>query len=996
MSRNERARRLALAPVGKAPTSRKGERDVPFEPAVQAPGFGVLDRFFELSRDLLCVADFDGFFLQLSPSWGQLLGYTTEELTATPFEEFIHPEDRERTAALFEDQVSRGLSAIRFQNRYRHKDGSYRTLSWNATPDPEAGLVYAVAQCLDPQIEAERAILASEELFRSAFDDALAGMCLTGVDGRFQRVNAVLARMLGRTPTELVGIRFADVTHPDDRARNTGFVREALAGGVAGFQDEKRLVRPDGTIVWVRFATILLRDAENQPSHFVTQMIDSTREREAANERDATAAMLDGIVQNSQSLVYVKDLDGRYLLANEAFLTAFAVTEQDLIGRDDTWLDPNLAPVWRANDLRARQGAYRLQEWSDAEDGRKWYESVKFPLHDATGDLYGTCGVSLEVTELHNQREDARRAEEFSSAVLAASPDTIVIDDLEAGRVVYVSRTADAVIGTRPGAEVAAGTDAGVHPDDRIRLAAALVASGDLQGHQVLQIRYRGVDDDGGHRWLSRRLTPFKRDAEGHVTEVLSVVRDVTEVVAAEDGLKYAALHDPLTGLPNRTLLADRLAGALARAQRSRRDVAVLFCDLDGFKRVNDVAGHAVGDAVLSHTARRLKEVLRGQDTVARVGGDEFVIVLEPGEGLEGDARDFGLNIARRVVSALNEPVVVDGVEHDISISVGVAFAGGGFGTAPTAEDVLRDADAAMYQAKYRGKDRFEVFEKELWTDVAERGRIEAIIRCAVRPPEADADPRLVAGRLAVAYQPIYAAGTRLLEGFEALARLTDSYGVPIPPDVFIAIAEDSGLIRQLGQQVLRQACRQLARWRQDHMGEHLTMAVNLSPRQAQHPALVDEVMSVLAEEGLPPDRLVLELTESVLLDAGPSTISAFRALRTAGVGISIDDFGTGYASLRYLVKLPVSEVKVDRSFTAGLPEDPVSATIVRAVAGLARDLSLRCVVEGVETAAQLDVLPSNVSVQGFLLGRPAAAEHNDALIRAGHLPPVLVEVSPL
>jgi len=679
--------------------------------------------------------------------------------------------------------------------------------------------------------------------------------------------------MLGRTPNELVGMHFADVTHPDDRARNTAAVREALAGRAAGFQDETRCVRPDGTIVWVRLATTLMRDAANQPSHFVTQMIDSTREREAANERDATAAMLDGIVQNSQSLVYVKDLDGRYLLANEAFLTAFAVTEQDLIGRDDTWLDPNLAPVWREADLRARQGAYRLQEWSDAEDGRKWYESVKFPLHGAAGDLYATCGVSLEVTELHNQREDALRAQAFSSAVLAASPDTIVIDDLQTGRVVYVSRTADAVIGTRPGAEMAAGTDAGVHPDDQIRLAAALVASGDLQDHQVLQVRYRRVDDADGYRWLSRRLTPFKRDAEGHVTEVLSVVRDVTEVVAAEDGLKHAALHDPLTGLPNRTLLADRLAGALARAQRSRRDVAVLFCDLDGFKRVNDVAGHAVGDAVLSHTARRLKEVLREQDTVARAGGDEFVIVLEPGEGLEGDARDFGLNIARRIVSALNKPVVVDGVEHIISISVGVAFAGGGFGTAPTAEDVLRDADAAMYRAKSQGKDRFEVFEKELWTEVAERGRIETVIRCAVKPAEADAnpDPRLVAGRLAVAYQPIYAVGTGLLEGFEALARLTDSCGIPIPPDVFIAIAEDSGLIRQLGQQVLRQACRQLVRWRQDHMGEQLTMAVNLSPRQAQHPALVDEVMSVLAEEGLPPDRLVLELTESVLLETSAS-----------------------------------------------------------------------------------------------------------------------------
>ncbi len=223
------------------------------------------------------------------------------------------------------------------------------------------------------------------------------------------------------------------------------------------------------------------------------------------------------------------------------------------------------------------------------------------------------------------------------------------------------------------------------------------------------------------------------------------------------------------------------------------------------------------------------------------------------------------------------------------------------------------------------------------------------------------------------------------LEGFEALARLSDETGRPVPPDLFIAVAEDTGLIRPLGHQVLRQACRQLAAWRHRHAhADHLTVAVNLSARQAQHPSLADEVMAVLAEEGLPADLLVLELTESVLLQAGRSTITTFHKLRDAGIGIAIDDFGTGYASLRYLAELPVSAVKIDRSFTAGLPHDPTCATIVRAVAGLARDLDLQCVVEGVETTQQLQALPPGASVQGYLLGRPGTVAAGSAAIETG------------
>ncbi|WP_295696808.1 bifunctional diguanylate cyclase/phosphodiesterase, partial [Lapillicoccus sp.] len=403
------------------------------------------------------------------------------------------------------------------------------------------------------------------------------------------------------------------------------------------------------------------------------------------------------------------------------------------------------------------------------------------------------------------------------------------------------------------------------------------------------------------------------------------------------------------------------------------------------FKRVNDTAGHAAGDAVLVETTRRMRAVLREQDTVARVGGDEFVVVVEPWQRTPGngptdapfDDRALAVELAERLAEALRQPVEVDGVEHVVTASIGITYAGT---VAVAAEDVLRDADAAMYHAKHAGKDRFEVFEDGLRVDLAERGRVEQLLRRAVSPTVVPA-PRGTP-TLAAAYQAVVDAATGNLVGFEALARLSDGEGGTIPPDVFIPVAESTALIRPLGIFMLDQACRQLAEWRRTFPGmAHVTMAVNVSALQAQHASLLDDVRGTVRAHGLTGSDLVLELTESSLLQAAHSTLSALQALRDDGVGIAIDDFGTGYASLRYLTTLPVSAVKVDRSFTAGLPHDQTCQTIVRAVIGLAAELNLSCIVEGVETEEQREALPAGVQLQGWLTGRPTLEPDIAALL---------------
>jgi diguanylate cyclase (GGDEF)-like protein/PAS domain S-box-containing protein len=584
-------------------------------------------------------------------------------------------------------------------------------------------------------------------------------------------------------------------------------------------------------------------------------------------------------------------------------------------------------------------------------------------------------------------------SESFQRAVLAASPDVIYVMNTPDWQPIWSSGNVLLALGyselelAQLGSRI---TEEVVHPEDLERLREVNQASLALPDGRATQLRYRCRSKAGDYRWFTRRLTPFARDREGNVTQVLAIARDITGAIHAEDRLARAALHDPLTGLPNRVLLADRLANALSRAERSNTEVAVLFCDLDGFKHVNDLSGHTAGDGVLLATAARLSAELRPHDTVARVGGDEFVVILEPplrstptalsSPADASDTRVDALGVADRIKRALAQPIEFGEHEHVVTASVGITFARPGEG----AEETLRDADSAMSRAKALGKNRCEIFDKHLRVEAVERGRVEQLLRSALAAKlDPDRPPsdlyRQPTPQLWVAYQPIVNLKTRRVEGVEALARLTDGQRRPVSPEDFIPIAEETGLIGPLGRFVLEQACQDLASWQSVHT---LGVSVNLSARQAGLDDLVEQVKSALSTAAVAPIQLTLELTETALLEAGQATMSALQALRDLGVHISIDDFGTGYASLRYLTELPVTGVKVDRSFTSGLPHDPTSNAIVQSVAGLARELSLSCVVEGIETVEQLEALPEGVHGQGYLLGRPTTAEETGRFLR--------------
>ena len=450
---------------------------------------------------------------------------------------------------------------------------------------------------------------------------------------------------------------------------------------------------------------------------------------------------------------------------------------------------------------------------------------------------------------------------------------------------------------------------------------------------------------------------------------------DALERARLRSELQHHALHDQLTGLANRTLLTDRLEQALARAERSGTPLTVMFCDLDGFKAVNDGLGHRAGDLLLIEVASRLRRAVRPADTVARLGGDEFAVLCEGADTPEAE------RIARAIAGSVRRPVEVEGDEASVSVSVGVVVHAGGEPT--TAAAMLRDADTAMYEAKSAGKDRHTVYDAGLRAECAERARLEALLRDAL-DPNIDGTATVV-----VHYQPVVDLADGALRGMEALCRLDDGDTL-VPPGEFIGVAEETGLIVALGQRVLEEACRQVTEWEAQGLTP-VTVSVNVAAAQAARESFAGEVLATLARTGCPPERLVLELTESALLEATPATLTGLERLRGAGLGVSLDDFGTRYASLHYVQRLPLTGVKIDRSFVAGLPEARAERAIVRAVASLADDLGLSCTAEGIETREQLQFLSElGVLGQGYALARPMEPADCAELLRRGPHPLVV------
>ena len=547
------------------------------------------------------------------------------------------------------------------------------------------------------------------------------------------------------------------------------------------------------------------------------------------------------------------------------------------------------------------------------------------------------------------------RAEAHFRALVQNSSDLVVRTDANS-RVRYVTPSAMKVLGVEPDSLVGRSFSALLHPDDTANCLAVFKEVAAAPG-ATRQAECRLRRGDGSFCEAEVAVANMLNVPE--VAGLVLTVRDIGERKALERELTFQALHDPLTGLANRTLFADRVAHALTRSVRGTGTVAVLFMDLDDFKRINDSQGHGVGDRLLIAVGQRLVGVLRGGDTAARLGGDEFAVLLED----LGNA-DEARVIAERVHNALLVPIDVGGVEAFVSASIGVAL---GRRADVDQEELLRNADLAMYVAKANGKGRSETFDPNMHRDARDRLVLEADLRHGVSRDEFE-----------VFYQPMWVTRTRRIVAVEALVRWRHPTRGLLSPEHFISVARETGLIVPIGRFVLREACRQTVAWdRAGGPAAGLSIAVNLSPRQLHEADLVETVVAALADAGLPAERLNLEITEAVLVDDSPSMAELLRRLKGLGVRISIDDFGTGYSSLSYLQRLPIDTLKIAKPFVDVVTNGPKDRALAQAVVALARSMKLEVVAEGIENEKQLHALVGMGCElgQGFLVSPPVRGD---------------------
>ncbi len=504
-------------------------------------------------------------------------------------------------------------------------------------------------------------------------------------------------------------------------------------------------------------------------------------------------------------------------------------------------------------------------------------------------------------------------------------------------------------------------------PEDHVRFLESLEADGFVRD---IQVRLRRKDD--AERWCLLSAWLRRSDAaSGPGCGHQGIIHDISALKAEEERLAHEAFHDPLTGLPNRALFMDRLERAVARRRRGEeREMAVLFLDLDRFKLVNDSLGHTVGDEVLKQVAVLFREQVREEDTVARMGGDEFAILLD---GV--DDASAPTHVAERIQEKLRRPLSLHGHHVFTSVSIGITFASS---AASTPDALLRDADTAMYRAKELGPARYQIFDTEMHAHAVALLQLETDLRLG-----------LERGEFVLYYQPVLDLDLDRLTGFEALIRWIHPEKGLVLPQSFIPVAEDTGIIVPLGNWVLRQAAHQLRLWQEGSADrQDLFVSVNLSARQFSHPELLATVRDILEETGLDGHSLRLELTEAVVMSNPQGAMHTFDQLRQLGVGLCIDDFGTGYSALQYLHTFPIDTLKIDRSFVSRLA-DEAGTELVRTILSFARALGIHAVAEGVETPDQLERLRAfgHASVQGFLFSLPLDSSAASALLDQ-HRPP--------
>jgi diguanylate cyclase (GGDEF)-like protein/PAS domain S-box-containing protein len=778
---------------------------------------------------------------------------------------------------------------------------------------------------------------------------------------RIVYANSEFGRLLGRDHRELAG-QLMPGLGSSDRASLSGALSEPGASGGPVWR-HLELTLLDGTRTRCHCRHAVLRDGDGEVDGLVVVFLPAEPAEHALHaELRRRNEFIESVLENLPIGLAINSLDMSTVgFVNARFQEIYGSWNSQGVSDLATFLD-RLCPD--PDQRRELQRGFMASLENGGEPGRMTWDDIRVRGKDGTVRIVSADNTPLpsqglmvstvrDVTD-HKLAEEALRESERRYQVMAeASPVGIFRCDLDA-RCRYVNRRWREITGLTTAEAATEGWLLAVHPDEHEQITTAwrqTVGQGQVFRSECRFRRPRGVTT-----WVFVQAEPVY-DLRQSLSGYIGSVTDISERKRSEEEIRRIAYYDALTKLPNRAFFLEQLGRNIAAARRTDRRSALLFCDLDNFKDVNDSLGHDKGDLLLQGIAERLSACIRKGDTLGRLGGDEFVLLLPKVES----SRD-AVMVARKIKDQLARPFDLDGQEVYTSPSIGIAFYPDDGDTVST---LLKHADMAMYAAKSKGRNRYQFFSEDMHRRAVERMQLEAGLRQALERQEF----RLV-------YQPQYELATGRLVGVEALLRWDHPELGTIMPERFIGMAEETGMIHPIGEWVLRAACAQAREWI-DAGFVDLRMAVNLSGKQFAEAGLVDLVRQVLAETGLPPASLELEITETVLMHDAALARRTIDALQQDGVRLAVDDFGTGYSSLVYLKDLPVSRLKIARDFVRDIASDRRDAAIAEAIVALGRNLGVEIVAEGVETEAQASILQGLACplVQGFHFDRPLGRE---------------------